>query len=77
MSTTWTIRSAEDLGRAVAELRRARGKTQAQVAAEGGISRDWLAKLETGRSSAILDHLLRLLRRMGATVTVTWDHDRG
>lgn len=76
MSTTWTIRSAEDLGRAVADLRRAPGKTQAQAAAEGGISRDWLAKLETGRSSPLLDYLLRLLRRMGATVTVTWDHDR-
>lgn len=26
MSTTWTIRSAEDLGRGVAELRRARAR---------------------------------------------------
>lgn len=77
MTRTWTIRSAQDLGRAVAELRRAQGKTQVEVAAEGGISRDWLAKLETGRSSTILDHLLRLLRRMGATITVTWEDDRG
>lgn len=68
---TWSVRSAEDLGRAVADLRHERGMTQAELAAEGGLSRAWLAKLERGRSSMVLDHLLRLLRRMGATVTVT------
>lgn len=78
MARTWRVRSAEDLGRAVAEIRRAQGKTQADLASEGGLSRESLAKLEGGRSSTILDHLLRLLRRMGATVTVTWgDDDHG
>lgn len=77
MARTWTITSAADLGRAVADIRRARGRTQAEVAAEGGISREWLAKLEGGRSSRTLDHLLRILRRMGATVTVSWDGELG
>ena len=73
MVRTWTVTSAVDLGRAVAEVRHSRGQTQLEVAAESGLSRDWLAKLEAGRSSKVLDHLLRLLRRLGATVTVTWE----
>lgn len=72
MTRTWTVRSAEDLGRAVADIRRAQGMTQAEAARIGGLRRDWLAKLETGRSTLVLDHLLRLLRRMGASVTVSW-----
>ena len=73
MARSWTVRSTEDLGRAVADIRHAQGMTQAELAAAGGLRRDWLAKLETGRSTRVLDPLLRLLRRMGATVTVTWD----
>lgn len=73
MERTWTVGSAEDLGLAVAEVRRARGMTQADAAAAAGIGRTWLAKLEMGRSTKVLDHLLRLLRRMGATIIVTWD----
>ena len=73
MTRTWIVTSSEDFGRAVAEVRRSRGKTQLEAATTVGLSRDWLAKLETGRSSKVVDHLLRLLRRMGATVTVTWD----
>ncbi|MCC5951428.1 MAG: helix-turn-helix transcriptional regulator [Acidimicrobiia bacterium] len=69
----WTVRSSEDLGRAVAELRHSRGITQAELADQAGIGRTWLAKLEQGRRNNTVDHLLRLLRRMGATVTITWD----
>ena len=69
---TFMVRSSEDLGRAVAEARHIRGLTQEQLAADGGLSRTWLAKLETGRSTPVLDHLLRLLRRLGATVTITF-----
>lgn len=75
MQRSWTVGSPEDLGLAVAEVRRSRGMTQAEAAATAGIGRTWLAKLETGRSNRVLEHLLRLLRRMGATVTVTWDDD--
>lgn len=74
---TWTVRSTEDLGLAVAEIRRARGMTQAELAEQGGMSRHWLAKLERGRSTPVLDHFLRLLRRLGATVTITFGDDDG
>jgi|SRR5664280_1548576 HTH-type transcriptional regulator/antitoxin HipB len=69
----WMVRSGTDLGAAVAEVRRARGLTQAEVAEQVGLSRHWLAKLETGRSAVVLDHLLRILRRLGATVVITFD----
>jgi transcriptional regulator with XRE-family HTH domain len=74
---TWTIRSTGDLGRAVADIRRRRGMTQEALATEGGLSRAWLAKLETGHTTPVLEHLLRLLRRLGATVIVTLDDHRG
>jgi transcriptional regulator with XRE-family HTH domain len=72
MERSWTVGSAEDLGLALAEVRRSRGLTQTEAATDAGISRTWLAKLETGRSTRVLDHFLRVLRRMGATVTVSW-----
>lgn len=77
MARTWSVRSAEDLGRALAEIRHARGLTQAQLATEGGLSRASLAQLEVGRSTPVLDHFLRLLRRLGATVTITFEGDDG
>jgi transcriptional regulator with XRE-family HTH domain len=73
----WTVRSAEDLGRSIADIRHARGLTQSELAAQGGLSRPWLAKLEAGRSTPVLDHLLRLTRRLGATITITYDGDDG
>jgi transcriptional regulator with XRE-family HTH domain len=74
---TWAVRTGEDLGRAVAEIRRRRHLTQEQLAAQAGLSRTWLAKLETGRSSTVLDHLMRLLRRLGANVTITFEERDG
>lgn len=74
---TWNVRSTADMGRAIAEIRRERDLTQAELAAEGGLSRHWLAKLETGHSTPVLDHLLRLLRRLGATVTITFGDTDG
>lgn len=73
----WIVRSGEDFGRAIAGLRRARGLTQRELAEQGGLSRPWLAKLESGRSTPVLDHLLRLTRRLGATVSITFDGGDG
>jgi HTH-type transcriptional regulator / antitoxin HipB len=74
---TWTIRSGADLGRAVAEIRGRRHLTQAELADEAGLTRDYLAQLESGRSVTLLEHLLRILRRSGATITVTWSGEHG
>lgn len=71
----WTIHSGPDFGRAIADLRRRQGLTQAQLAEQSGLSRDYLAHLEAGRTSKSLDHLLRTLRRSGASVTVSLPED--
>jgi transcriptional regulator with XRE-family HTH domain len=51
--------------------------TQADLAEQGGLTRPWLAKLETGHTTPVLEHLLRLVSRLGATVTISFadDHD--
>ena len=68
---TWAIKSAGDLGRTIAGLRAQRGLTQAELAKQGGVSRNYLAQLETGLTVAMLERVLRLLRRLGAEVTVS------
>ncbi len=72
---TWVVRSGADFGRAIADIRVARGMTQAQLASSAGMERPYLAKIETGRSVRLLEHVLRILRRLGATVTITLGDD--
>ena len=76
---SYLVRRGADLGAAVAEVRHSRWLTQAELAAQLGVDRTYVAAMERGRSSRLIDHLLRALRRLGAEVTVTWpaDTDRG
>jgi HTH-type transcriptional regulator / antitoxin HipB len=74
---TWQIRSGADLGRSIADLRGRQGMTQSELAVRVGLSRDYLAKIEGGRTVSLLEHSLRILRRMGATVTISWEPDDG
>jgi transcriptional regulator with XRE-family HTH domain len=76
-SPRWIVRSAEDFGRAVAGVRAERHLTQEALAAETGIARSYIARLESGMATLVLERLLRMLRRMGATVTVSLDDDDG
>jgi transcriptional regulator with XRE-family HTH domain len=64
------IRRAEDLGLAVSEARRAAGLTQVGLAERSGVERTYLAKLEAGMNTLLLDRSLRLLRRLGARLVV-------
>lgn len=73
----WSVRSPADLGRAVAGVRYERKLTQEELAAELGIERSYLARLEAGASTLLLERALRALRRLGATVTVTLPEDDG
>lgn len=77
MVERYVVRSPEDLGRTVAEIRRSRELTQAQLAASSGMSRDSLAQLERGRQGRSIELLLRLLRRLGATITITVERPDG
>lgn len=64
------VRIGADLGVAIAEARAARGLTQAELAAQVGLDRSYLARMEAGLSVILLDRALRTLRRLGAEVTV-------
>lgn len=66
----FVVRSPEDLGRAIGELRRAQGLTQEQMATHAGTSRDWIAQLERGRMSRSFAIMLRLIRRLGGELVV-------
>ena len=72
---SWTIRNPADLGRAIAGVRDAKGLTQAELAAQVGIGRSYLAQLEAGASQLVLERSLRALRRMGAGVTISLPGD--
>lgn len=71
----YDVRMPEDLGQVIADRRRVLGKNQAVLANEVGLSRDYLSKLERGRSSLVTNHVFRILRRMGATITISFDDD--
>lgn len=57
-----SVRSAADLGAAIAAARRAAGLTQQELASRAGVSRPYLAQVERGRTSRLLELLLDLLR---------------
>ena len=69
------IRRPEDLGLAVSEARRTVGLTQTQLAEQSGVERTYLAKLEAGLSTLLLERSLRLLRRLGARLVVELPSD--
>ena len=77
MVERYVVRSPEDLGRAIAEIRKSQNRTQAQLATHSGMSRDSVAQLERGRQGRSIELLLRLLRRLGATITITVEHPNG
>jgi DNA-binding XRE family transcriptional regulator len=47
------------------------------MAHQVGLTRVYLNALESGRSTPLLDHYLRALRRIGAEVTVTYTVPEG
>jgi len=59
------IANALDLGLAVRQARQDRGKTQAELAAEAGVSRRWLSGLEAGKATAEFGLILRTLDALG------------
>lgn len=75
--TRWNIHTGADIGLAMADIRHRQGLTQAQSAREAGLSRDYLAHIEAGRTATLLEHMLRALRRAGAEVTVSWPGEDG
>jgi transcriptional regulator with XRE-family HTH domain len=78
MSTRrYQIRSAEDVGRTLAEARLFRGLTQVQLAEKAGIGRTDLAKIEAGHTVQQVERILHLLRELGVELHATQESERG
>jgi len=68
---TTHVAGARDLGQAVRAARVGQGLTQAELARDAGVGRQWLVEFEAGdKVSAPLDMVLRLLRELGLAVTL-------
>ncbi|MGK3964993.1 helix-turn-helix domain-containing protein [Sorangium sp. So ce1667] len=59
-----------DLGRRIAELRRARGLTQEKAAERLGMLAPNYARIEQGRLNVTIDTLVRIVRMLGDDVTI-------
>lgn len=64
------IRSSADLGRALAAIRRRRDLSQDDVAELLGVDRSYVAKIEGGHTSPLLDLLLHAVTDLGASLLV-------
>jgi transcriptional regulator with XRE-family HTH domain len=59
----------ERMARRLKILRRRRGLTQEALAAKAGLSRTYLARLETARQDPTLSTLVKLAKALGVPVT--------
>jgi y4mF family transcriptional regulator len=59
------LHTAREVGAAVRARRTAKGWTQEDLAAQVGVSRDWVSDLERGASNPRLNLLLRCLSILG------------
>ena len=64
------IRTGADVGRAVGELRRSAKLTQDELGDLVGLDGKYISKIESGRTVTLLEHELRILRRLGARITI-------
>lgn len=58
----------ERIGKRIAELRKAKGLTQAQLAEKTGFPRSNIGRIETGKYSVGLDVLAKIASALGASV---------
>jgi transcriptional regulator with XRE-family HTH domain len=66
----WRVSNPAELGRALARLRRSRGLTQEQMAAETGVHRSYLARMEAGLSTEQVQRIFALLRESGYELAI-------
>jgi transcriptional regulator with XRE-family HTH domain len=73
METSEHVRvyNAKGLGAAIRHFRHEAGLTQAELAAQVGVQRTYLSKLENGEMSEQVDRLIQLLKFTGARITVS------
>ena len=59
-----------EIGRRLAELRKAEGWTQVQFAEVSGVSSTYIARIEKGHHSPSVEMLQRLLTPLGAKIKI-------
>jgi HTH-type transcriptional regulator/antitoxin HipB len=70
---TVEVRKPRDIGDAIRVAREARGITQEELAEANAYDRFYLNRLEAGRSTVYMIRLLRTLKSLGITLSVTFD----
>jgi ribosome-binding protein aMBF1 (putative translation factor) len=73
---TVEVRKPRDIGDAIRAVREARGMSQDELAQANAYDRFYLNGLESGRSTMYITRLLRTLKSLGITLSVTFDLDR-
>jgi y4mF family transcriptional regulator len=62
---TMRVRTMADLGAALQDARERRGLTQVDLARRAGVSREWLVKVEAGRTPAEMTRVLAVVAELG------------
>lgn len=73
---TVAVRKPRDIGDAIRAVREARGISQEELAQANAYDRFYLNRLEAGRSTVYVTRLLRTLKSLGITLSVTFDDSR-
>jgi transcriptional regulator with XRE-family HTH domain len=73
---TVEVRKPRDIGDAIRVAREARGISQEELADVNAYDRFYLNRLEAGRSTVYITRLLRTLKSLGITLSVTFDDGR-
>jgi transcriptional regulator with XRE-family HTH domain len=73
---TVEVRKPRDMGDAIRVAREARGISQEELAEANAYDRFYLNRLEAGRSTVYVTRLLRTLKSLGITLSVTFDDGR-
>jgi transcriptional regulator with XRE-family HTH domain len=70
---TVEVRKPRDIGDAIRAVREARGISQEELARTNAYDRFYLNGLEAGRTTLYVTRLLRTLKSLGITLSVTFD----
>ncbi|MGH3402732.1 MAG: hypothetical protein ACRDRJ_09540 [Streptosporangiaceae bacterium] len=72
---TIEVRKPRDIGDAIRAMREARGISQEDLAQTNAYDRFYLNGLESGRGTLYITRLLRTLKSLGITLSITLDPD--
>ena len=65
------VRTMADVGAILREAREEAGLTQVELARRARVSREWLMKVESGRTSAELPRVMAVLAELGLVLEIS------